>query len=234
VQTTYFGAESGLVRDELWKKAHLSSRDSRRMDALGKVLGTKIQFAERVAEGKANAKYENGVITLALDAKDPVMTSVIHESIHRVKELSPETYTQLSEFVQRNMSKDMIESQLNHRRTLYQTSDRTAPTEELVADVFGVMLEDGRVLDRLVRENRTVAECVLDVARDILSSIQRAMHNQNLRLTQNQKYAFRELENRVAEMGEIFAQSLQRAGETEQISVFGDKQDIKFSKKDDC
>ena len=85
-QADWFVSESGLVRDEFWKRAYLSSRDSRRIDALGKVLGVQIRFAETVADGRANAKYENGVITLALDAKDPVMTSVFHESVHRIRE----------------------------------------------------------------------------------------------------------------------------------------------------
>ena len=109
-QAAYFGSESGLVRDEFWKRAYLSSRDSRRMDALGKVLGVQIRFAETVADGRANARYENGVITLALDAKDPVLTSVIHESVHRIREISPESYDALSGFVQNHMSTEKLDS----------------------------------------------------------------------------------------------------------------------------
>ena len=222
-QADWFGSESGLVRDEFWKRAYLSSRDSRRMDALGKVLGVQIRFAETVADGRANAQYENGVITLALDAKDPVMTSLFHESVHRIREMSPESYDVLSGFVQNHMSTDKLDSVLKDRSRLYQTTDNTVLTEEVVADAFGVILKDSAVLDQLVKDNRAAAEKALDVVRDIISSIRRTLHQRNLNLTRNQKSAFRDLESRLTEMEGNFAQSLSRVEERakKQIDITG-------------
>ena len=210
-QAHYFGSESGLVRDEFWKRAYLSSRDSRRMDALGKVLGVKIRFTETVADGRANAKYENGVITLALDARDPVMTSVIHESVHRIREISPESYDALSRFIQDNMSSEKLDSALKDRSRLYQTTDNAVLTEEVVADAFGVMLKDSAVLDQLVKDNRAAAEKALDVVRDIINSIRRTLHQRNLNLTRNQKSAFRDLESRLTEMEGNFSDALKKS-----------------------
>ena len=70
-QVKYFGERAGLVKDENWKKAHLRSRDSRVLDAMGKVTGTEIRYVPTIDNGTANAKYENGAIYLALDAEDP-------------------------------------------------------------------------------------------------------------------------------------------------------------------
>ena len=94
------GAENaGLTRDANLKKAGLSTRDERRLDALGKALGVQIQFETRIDDGaghEANAKYENGTISLSLDAEDPVFTSVIHEAVHRIREADPDSYSALA------------------------------------------------------------------------------------------------------------------------------------------
>lgn len=200
-----------LVRDKNWRKAHLSSKDTRRLDAAAKVLGVEIRFAETVDEGESNAKYENGVITLALDAKDPVMTSVIHESIHRIRELDADSYDTLSRFVQDTMSDIAVDSALYSRSKAYGTDNVDTLTEEMVADAFGRMLGDTQLLDRFVQDNRSAAEKILDVVRDVLNAIKRVLTDQNRQLESWQKEAFRDLRGDLQNMERLFTEAMNRA-----------------------
>lgn len=212
-QAQYFGEGAGLVRDGTFQRANLSSRDARRLDALAKALGVEVRFAERVDDGAghgANAKYADGVITLALDAQDPVMTSVIHEAVHRIRESDPEAYTALADFAQTNMSEEAMGFATEGRGRLYGTDSQDVLTEETVADAFGRML-DGESLDALAEDKRGVVQRVLDVVRDIIAAIRRALNGQNVTLTQAQRAEFQDLEGRLREMERTFREALDRA-----------------------
>ena len=211
-QARYFGENSGLVRDQNQKKARLSTQDSRRLDALGKALGVQIRFETAIDDGAghaANAKYGDGVISLSLDAEDPVFTSVIHEAVHRIRETDPDAYTQLSDLVQTNMTDEAMGFSLGTRSQLYGTENRDSLTEELVADAFGRMVR-GESLDKLVQDNRTVVQKVLGVIRDIITRIQKALSGKEVSLTENQKAEFRDLEGRMGEMERTFREALER------------------------
>lgn len=208
-QAKYFGENAQLVRDENWKKAKLTSKQSYALDALAKVTGTEIRFADSVADGQANAEYKDGVITLALDAKDPVMVSAVHETIHRIRETAPRQYQELAEFVRDNMSEAGMEYNLAMRGRLYETDNIDLLTEETVADAFGRMLEDGKALEQFTTEHRSAAQRIRDALHDLLLRIRRALGDRELRLSENQKAAFRDLQGKAGEMEALFAKALE-------------------------
>lgn len=210
-QARFFGEKAGLIKDDSWKKAHLSSKTNRTLDALGKALGVQIKFAETVAEGQANGQYVNGTITLALDGENPVMTTVTHEAVHRLREMSPEAYSALADFVRGNLSEETTDYALLKREVLNRSSDADAMTEEIVADAFGRVLNDGKAIERLVQDNRSLAEKVRDVLADIVNAVKRVLNHQNLDLTAEQKAEFRELEGRMSEMERLFRDALGKA-----------------------
>lgn len=210
-QAQFFGEKAGLVKDDSWKKAHLSSKTNRTLDALGKALGVQIKFAETVAEGQANGQYVNGTITLALDGENPVMTTVTHEAVHRLREMSPEAYSALADFVRGNLSEEATDYALLKREVLNRSGDADAMTEEMVADAFGRVLNDGKAIERLVQDNRSLAEKVRDVLADIVNAVKRVLNHQNLELTAEQKAEFRELEGRMGEMERLFGDALGKA-----------------------
>ena len=208
-----FGENAGLTRDAAWRQAHLSSRTSAALDAMGKALGVEVRFAETVADGRANAQYGDGVITLALDAQDPVLTSMTHEAVHRIREASPEAYGTLAEFVQRAMTEESLDFNLGTRAELYRTTDVDALTEEMVADAFGRMMESDTLVERLAQEHRSLAQRIADVFRDIVAAVKRALGHQNVRLTEAQKAAFRDLEGRSSAMQALFTDALEQVAE---------------------
>lgn len=210
-QAQFFGEKAGLVKDDSWKKAHLSSKTNRTLDALGKALGVQIKFAETVAEGTANGQYADGTITLALDGENPVMTTVTHEAVHRLREMSPEAYSALADFVRGNLSEETADYALLKREVLNQSGDANTMTEEMVADAFGRVLNDGKAIEQLVQDNRSLAEKVRDVLADIVNAVKRVLNHQNLELTAEQRAEFRELESRMGEMERLFSDALGKA-----------------------
>lgn len=210
-QAQFFGENAGLVKDDTWKQAHLSSKTNRTLDALGKALGVQIKFAETVADGTANGQYADGTITLALDGENPVMTTVTHEAVHRLREMSPEAYSALADFVRGNLSEETADYALLKREVLNQSGDVDAMTEEMVADAFGRVLNDGKAIEQLVQDNRSLAEKVRDVLADIVNAVKRVLDHQDLELTAEQKAEFRELESRMGEMERLFSDALGKA-----------------------
>lgn len=224
-----FGENAGLTRDAAWRQAHLSSRTSAALDAMGKALGVEVRFAETVADGRANAQYGDGVITLALDAQDPVLTSMTHEAVHRIRDASPEAYGTLAEFVQRAMTEESLDFNLGARAELYRTTDVDALTEEMVADAFGRMMESDTLVERLAQEHRSLAQRIADVFRDIVAAVKRALGHQNVRLTEAQKAAFRDLEGRSSAMQALFTDALEQVAENGNAAREGGE--MKFSIK---
>ena len=60
----------------------------------------------------------------------------------------------------------------------------------MVADAFGRVLNDGKAIERLVQDNRRLAEKVRDVLADIVNAVKRVLNHQNLELTAEQKAEF--------------------------------------------
>lgn len=200
----------GLVQDAVYQRAHLSSTTRDALDALGRALGVEVRMAEDL--GDVNATYENGVITLSLRAGDPVMTSAIHEAVHRVREAAPEAYDTLESFVRRAMSEGQLEYNVKLREALYGTENADYLTEEVVADAFGRMLNERSILDRFTREHRSAAQKLRDALRDIVNAVKRLLNGQNRRLTQSQRESFSDLENRLSAMEALFGDALEKAG----------------------
>ncbi|MBQ7255713.1 MAG: hypothetical protein IJS31_05670, partial [Oscillospiraceae bacterium] len=120
-QAAYKGKDAILVRDKYLRKANLKSRDIRVLDALAKVTGVQIRFVEQLGDGDYNASYKDGVIQIALNAKDPVRTAITHELVHRIRETAPEAYAQMARFVQQNMSELHLSEEMQRRAELYET-----------------------------------------------------------------------------------------------------------------
>lgn len=205
-QAKYFGKDAGLVRDRNWKNAKLSAKTSRVLDAVGKVSGVQVRMVERItdeATGKgANARYvsgeSGGVIEIALDAEDPVRTAFTHEIVHRIREVSPESYTALAEFVHTNLDALSAAGLETRYARQYGTDDMSSVTEEMVADAFGRLMGDSKTLERFALERRTAAERVMDAVRELLEKVRAALgngrQNAQIRLDESQRSVFRDLE----------------------------------------
>lgn len=204
----------GLVRDAELRRAGLTSREQRTLDALGKVIGVEIRFTDTLGGNLRNGKYENGVITLARDAVDPVMSTVVHETIHHIRDAAPKAYGTLQNFVRENMSDRMYGLNTAVREELY--GQNTDISEEVVADAFGRIMADADLAQRFVTENRTAAQKIADALHDLLVKVQRYITGNTAKtLTDDQRAAFVELQEHLGTMLNQYEAAARAAGESE-------------------
>ena len=230
-QAKYFGENAGLDRkDAMTKRANLSSKTMRLLDAVGKAAGVQVRFAETVAGGMSNASYENGVVTIALDTESPVQAVFTHEIVHRIREVSPESYGQLAQFVTSNMHQMKLRFAQASYGARYEASGDMV-TEEIVADAIGFVLSDSKMVNKLVQENRSLAQRIADGIHDFVAAINRVLEGQNVKLTSSQKFTFRELEGQLDEMGKLLGNALKTVEKTGS-QAYNVSNETKFSRKE--
>ena len=230
-QAKYFGEKAGLDRkDAMTKRANLSSKTMRLLDAVGKAAGVQVRFAETVAGGMSNASYENGVVTIALDTESPVQAVFTHEIVHRIREVSPESYGQLAQFVTSNMHQMKLRFAQASYGARYEASGDLV-TEEIVADAIGFVLSDSKMVNKLVQENRSLAQRIADGIHDFVAAINRVLEGQNVKLTSSQKFTFRELEGQLDEMGRLLGNALKTVEKTGS-QAYNVSNETKFSRKE--
>lgn len=168
--TTVYGKDSGLVWDDYTKS--MDQKVAGQVNEVAQRLGVKVQFADQVGGGAANAKIENGVITIARDAKNPVRAVFGHEITHRIQELAPEEYRAFREAAIAGM--EYLDQNVEAIRELYAKGDQELSNleamEEIAADYAGRLMEDGALLDRFIQANqgrRTLLEKLRDVFRSL-------------------------------------------------------------------
>ena len=235
VQAKYFGENAKLVRDDNWKKANISFKTSRKLDTLAKVLGVQVRFVDKIVVDQdgheANAQYQNGEILISRNTALPVMTAAIHEAVHRLREVAPDAYTELSSFVLENMSDLGRDFNLAYRAELYQTDNRDTLTEEMVADAYGMVLEKSGMLDKMAKEHTTVLQRLADSIRDILRKIKKATSLEDLQLSQSEKDAFHELYSQLNGMERAMRNAL-KAVEKSGSQAYNDGNNAKLSGKE--
>lgn len=173
--TTVYGKDSGLVWDDYTKS--MDQKVAGQVNEVAKHLGVKVQFADRVAGGAANGKIENGVITVARDAKNPVRAVFGHEITHRIQELAPEEYRAFREAAMahyENAEDGMVDALVWDQQSRYTEVDQELSNleamDEIAADYAGSLMEDGALLDRFIQSNqgkRTLLEKLRDVFRSL-------------------------------------------------------------------
>lgn len=230
-QAKYFGKDSKLVRDSNWKKANLSSKTTRKLDALANVLGVQIKFVEQVDGGQSSGSYQNGVISIALDSESPVMTVAIHEAVHRLREASPGSYAQLAEFVRQNMNEQQWLANFVVDRNDYGT-DKSLDylNEEIVADAFGTILNDSGLLEQFAKEHTNILQRMADSIRDIMRSIRKAASMEELKLSRSEKAAFSSLADELRGMERAMRSAL-KAVEKTGSQAYNVTNETKFSRK---
>ena len=211
-QAVYFGEDAGVVKDDMLRKANLSSKDRRMLDAVGKVAGVKVRFVDKLTDENgrpANAQYKNGELLIALNTADPIRVAFTHEIVHRMREVSPEAYNALAAFVQQNMNSDGVAVVQRAYSDTYGT-DPDVLNEEIVAQAFGQMLGDSAVMEQFVKDNRNAAQKLLDAVQDMIAAIKRALNGQNAKLTAGQKADFADLQTNLEEMSKTLEIALKQ------------------------
>lgn len=217
-------AKLGLVKDQTYRQAHYTAKTERTLDTLAKAAGVSVRIVDKIPAydengnllGMANARYHNGAIEIARNAKDPAGVAFTHEIVHRVRQTDPEAYRAMARLVIDSLSDERYYSALDSRAQSYRDLDESNMQEELVADAFGRVLGDSEYLDRIVRQNRTVWQRILDTIRDFIDRIR---HVSSIELNESERQEFSELAGRAEKMASLLENALDRAKTAQRIQA---------------
>ena len=201
--TTVYGKDSGLVWDDYTKS--MDQKVAGQVNEVAKRLGVKVRFADQVGGGAANGKIENGVITIARDAKNLVRAVFGHEITHRIQELAPEEYRTFREAAMAGM--EYLDQNVEAIRELYAKGDQELSNleamDEIAADYAGRLMEDGALLDRFIQSNqdkRTLLEKLRDVFRSLADRLTGKYKSQARQAERRLEQALKAAESRAEAM----------------------------------
>lgn len=181
---TVHGKDSGLVYDE-YVKTSVDVKTAKAVNTVAKALGIRVQFADSVAGGSANADILNGVVTIEKGNPKPVRFLFGHEITHRMQEMAPAEYARLREAV---ASGGWADAAIKQQQDLYARHGKTIASEaaldEAVADYVGGLLEDSGELERFIRkhqDDRTLLQKLRDVFRDLGRKLRGSQYDKQIR-----------------------------------------------------
>ena len=158
----------GLVRDDYTARQDQKVMDE--IDEASKSLGLTVQFTDQIKGGRANASIRGNAITIERNNLNPVRFLYGHEVAHYMQEVSPEAYTNFravianEKEVSARVEEIMAEGELDWDQAL----------DEVTADYAGTLIENERVLQRFIEENRQnkpLLQKLADAFRGLLQKI---------------------------------------------------------------
>lgn len=219
-------ANVSFKENEVSRQANLSSKDIRTFHAISDVAGVNIEFVESISgvdnngnTFEANAEYDGdtNTIRISLDAEDPIRAALTHEVVHRIRDISPESYHAMAEFVTKNLR--MNAEWANSRYSAeYRGESADTIREEIVADAFGTILANSDVMSEFVNDNRSAARKLKDALHDFVAAINRVVYNrgvmhQSYKVSEVDRLTFTELQSKVSEMEQLLSDALKQAKE---------------------
>ncbi len=183
------GTDSGLVYDDFVREAvssgrsrvdvngesrvYLTAETAEQLNQVARALGVRVQFADSIRGGTANAKISGSTILMEKNNPNPVMAVVGHEFTHRMQELAPKEYRTF-----RNSVLEGKENRVREKLDAYASQGVNLTYEEAMdeaaADLAGLMMDDGKVLDQFIekhRTDRTLLQKIRDAIRSFIDKL---------------------------------------------------------------
>lgn len=175
------GTDSGLVLDS-YVQQNLDDATVNRLNAVSKALGVRVQFADRVRGGTANAQISGADIFVEKGNPNPVLFVVGHEWTHRMQELAPEQYRAFRSAIAGEIQYDARELMARYGRGGVSLTMEEA-LDEAAADYAGRLLEDGALLDDFIKKHRS-DRSLLEKLRDAIRTLLRKLTGKEKQLAE--------------------------------------------------
>lgn len=172
---TVYGEEAGFIVDnhaDTLPKATVTYYNN-----LARAVGVKIQMSAATGAGGANGWYANGIIHIAEDAENPGAVVAKHEITHRMQELAPAEYRKYRDYAVNALAEWDGSSAflIEQYKGRYADSGVNLTTEqamdEIAADFTEALTEDPEQFRKLARENKTVAQKLLNAIRGFIAKV---------------------------------------------------------------
>lgn len=178
--TTTAGA--GLADNEYSRAIIAKNKNTASVfNAVGKKLGVRIEFVDKVMGGKANGQYirDQNLIQIATDGKKPYLPVAAHEITHRMQDLAPNEYREFRKAaLEYRMRENGADTEAEWVDTYIEMAEQDGVTltqdeamDEIAADFAGDMLDDIDLFERFAKDNRTVAQKLLDSLKEFIAKV---------------------------------------------------------------
>ena len=145
----------GLVSDD-YVANNLSKKVAESLDIVARALGVKVEFADSVDDGNANASQQGNKVLIEKFNNNPLEFLLGHEVTHYMQEVSPAEY---DAFKMAALSEDSVNADISRLYKLYREKgkdiDHNGALDEAVANYAGKLINDTKVLDKFIAKHRT-------------------------------------------------------------------------------
>lgn len=167
----------------------ISAREKDSLQKFAERVGVEINVVKTLAKDSAgktlmsktgkklvvNGKYQNGVITIASDAQNKLITVAKHELTHHLKETSPEMYQKLEDFVFERWyhgNAEEMEDEIARYMKLYsgQGLDRDGVREEIIADASEAFFTDEGAIQDAISFSEKLGRAIHDGIKTMLDA----------------------------------------------------------------
>ena len=154
-------AKAGNVEIRVMKNLTATDKD-------GKALLTK--------DGKelmVNGMYKDGTIYISANTKNKLVTVAKHELTHYIKEMSPERYKELEDFVLKKWYKNdpvAMAKRIEEYQRLYKDATPEEAREELIADASEAFFTDEATIEEAVSFSKKLGKAIHDGIKHILDA----------------------------------------------------------------
>lgn len=174
-------ARRGKVISELSKegKKRVSASTQAVYRTLARTFNLEIHLVEDIAGTNANGFYKDGVMYLNINADRPLSYVFSHEITHHMQQYAPEQYVMFKQLVREKwFQQGGIEDAISQKIIQYRGNGveltREEALDEILADSTYEIIQSQEFIDELCRENRSLAQSVLDAIRNVIDKL-RAM-----------------------------------------------------------
>lgn len=145
------------------------------IEQVSRLLGVQTRFADQVAGGLANAELRGNTITIERNNPNPVRFLYGHEITHRMQAVSPEGYAKFRDIIAREEGvQTQVEEVLREAGEMGLQYSRDQALDEVAADYAGALIENERLLQKFIQENRgnkTLLQRMAEAFRELLDKL---------------------------------------------------------------
>lgn len=210
-----------LIKDEALRKAKLSSREVKMLEALAKICGRDIRFSEEL-HGNAKINLNTGEIVISTEAKNGIRWAAVHEVFHALRADNPAEANRLIRVVCDILEKnkglfnavkakyadtylsDLLDSDGHFKENFIDIIE-----EEIAADMIGYVISNSEALAKITGEQRNVLQRFIDRLSSFFSNDDKYLK----KLSPELRRAFREVYKEVDVIAEQFTAAIEKQSE---------------------